>query len=119
MARIHILRQVGSNTYEAVVHEPTPAGNNSAGVPWATAIKNAGIASTVMTQGSGAGQISVAEANSIIAGNTLEGQFHFQDDPNWTATERNTQLDHTASQAIADLVERYRSLLRWFGATRT
>lgn len=118
MARIHVLQSVGPNLYQVVVHDTTPAGNNSAGISWATAIQNAGLATSVMTLGNGAGQIAQNELNQVQAGTTLEGVFTFQDDPSWNAATRNANLDAVANQTLAELQTRYASLLKWFGATR-
>ena len=117
MARIHVLTG-GNNLYQVVVHETTPAGNNSAGVSWATAAKNAGFAVTVMSEGNGPGQISTAEKNQVESGALLEGVFSFQDDPNYTPAQRNAALDQVANQTIAELVALRSGQLKWFGATR-
>lgn len=119
MSKIHVLTTSGSaNTYQVVVHDPTPAGNNSAGILWSDAVKNSGRAKTVMTEGSGAGQITTVEKASVEAGTTLEGAFEFLDDPAWNATARNAALDAKASACVAGLESDLAKALKWFGATR-
>lgn len=117
MARIHVLQAAGVDTYTVVVHAPTPAGNNSAGIAWSTALANAGLATTVMTVGNGPGQISQSEANQIAAGTVLEGTMQWGDNPAWTNAERQADLALRANQLIAELQARYAAQLKFFGAT--
>jgi hypothetical protein len=120
MAKIHILD--GSNgTFQAVIHAPAPTGSNDAGVSWATAIAGTGRNRTVMTVGNGAGQITNAESNAIVAGTTIEAVVPFQDnpdnDPAWDATKRGVYLLLIGNRALGELTEQYRRDLRLFGAT--
>lgn len=119
MAKIHVLTAgAQANLYTVVVHDTTPAGNNSAGVAWSDAVKNSGLAATSMQEGTGAGQITTAEKASVLAGTTLEATFTFQDDPSWTTNQRNTALDAKATAAIAQMEAELARVLKWFGATR-
>ena len=117
MARIHVLSGGTNNVYQAVVHANTPAGNNSAGTPWADAIKNSGRATTVMEIGNGPGQISQSESNNIAAGTVIEGTFAWGDDPAWTTQQRVSDLNLRASQLVTELLDQYQRELRFFGAT--
>ena len=119
MARLHILQQTGTNLYDVVVHAPTPAGNNQAGVAWSTAIVNAGLARTSMTQGNGPGQIATAEANQVTAGSVIEARFQWGDDPTWTNPQRLADLNTRADQAVADVLANYTERLKQFGRTVT
>ena len=118
MSRIHILRCSGNNVYQAVVHETTPNGNNTAGIPWSVAIKNAGLAVTIMTEGNNSGQITTAEKNNVENGSVIEGVFTFQDDPTQSVAARNAYLDSVANACIAELIARLQEQLKLFGYTR-
>ena len=112
---MHILQQVGLNLYDVVVHAPAPGGSNSAGVAWATAIQNSGLATTQMTVGNGAGQITQAEANQIASGSVIEAPFQWGDDPAWSDVQRTADLDVRASQAVAEASADLQRRLKFFG----
>lgn len=118
MAKIHILAGNTANLYTAVVHATVPAGNNAAGTPWADAIKNSGNATTIMTVGTGPGQITQAEANQILAGTVIEAVFVFQDDPTKSNAERLAYVDTVATQSVNELLARLSAELKLFGLTR-
>lgn len=114
MSRLHILANK-----QCALHEPVPAGNNAAGVPWRTALINSGMGGTsVMTVGNGAGQISSAEMAQIASGELREVVFTFENNPAWTAAQRNAamdaQIDNVSRETQTDMVQS----LRMFGATR-
>ena len=115
MSRIHILQQADNNVYNVVVHAPVPAGNNAAGVPFATAILNAGLANTTMTVGTGPGQISSAEAAQVTAGTVLEAPFQWEDNPAWDNATRNADLNLRAQQAVDAVLADYGARLKYFG----
>lgn len=117
MARLHILQSSGNNLYNVVVHAPTPAGSNAAGVLWSDAIKNSGLAVTSMTVGNGPGQISSAESNQVAAGTVIEAPFPWGDDPNWTNQQRLDDLNVRAQQAVNDVSAVLQARLRYFGRT--
>lgn len=119
MARMHILQQTAPNTYSVVVHAPTPAGNNLAGVPWATAIQNAGLAVSSLPVGSGPGQITNAENVQVSSGSVIEAQFVWGDNPAWTNVERIDDLNLRAQQAVDAVVSEYQQRLKQFGRTVT
>jgi hypothetical protein len=119
MAKIHVLEGSGNNVFTVVVHATTPAGNNAAGIPWTDAIKNSGRATSILTVGTGPGQIQNAEMNSITNGALIEGSFAWGDDPTWTNTQRQADLDLRASQLVTELLARYQQELKYFGFTRT
>jgi hypothetical protein len=119
MAKIHVLAGAGPNLYTVVVHATTPVGNNSAGIAWSDAIKNSGRATSILTVGTGAGQILNAEMNQITGGTLIEGSFAWGDDPAWSNAERQADLDLRATQLVAELLARYQQDLKYFGFTRT
>lgn len=119
MARLHILQASGYNVYTVVVHAPTPAGNNLAGVSWATALQNSGLAGTQLTIGNGPGQISQSEANQIASGTIIEAAFQWGDDPGWTNQQRLDDLNVRATQAVNEVIAEFRQRLKFFGHTVT
>lgn len=120
MARLHVLETNGvPNLYRVILHEATPAGNNSAGLSWSSVMVGAGIAKTRMTEGTGPGQITTAEKNSVEAGTTIEGEFWFQDNPSDNAAARNAALDAHATRYLAELQADIARKYKFFGATRT
>ncbi len=119
MAKIHVLSVSINNVYTVVVHAPTPAGNNGAGVSWATAVQNSGRATSILTVGNGAGQIGQNEMNQITSGSIIEGVLPWGDDPTWTNQQRLDDLDLRATQLTTELLARYQAELRYFGFTRT
>lgn len=119
MAKIHVLQGAGINTFTVVVHATTPNGNNSAGVAWSDAVKNSGRATSILTVGTGAGQILQNEMNSITNGAIIEGSFQWGDDPSWTNAQRTADLDLRAQQLVDELLARYGQELKYFGFTRT
>lgn len=117
MARMHILRGGAPDTYQVVVHAPTPAGNNSAGVAWSTALQNSGLAKSALTVGNGAGQITNAENNQVTAGTVIEAQVVWQDDPAWTNQQRLDDLNARAALAVDQQTAEYGRILKYFGYT--
>lgn len=118
MAKIHVLEGAGINTFTVAVHAATPAGNNSAGVAWSDAVKNSGRATSILTVGTGPGQILQNEMNSITNGALIEGSFQWGDDPSWTNQQRLDDLDLRATQLVTELLARYAQELKYFGFTR-
>lgn len=118
MSKIHVISGNG-RVFTVVVHIATPAGNNAAGVAWSDAVKNSGRAVSVMTVGTGPGQITSAEMALITAGTLIEGTFKWDDDPALNNAQRQADLDLRATQLTNELLARYADELRYFGFTRT
>jgi hypothetical protein len=73
MSKIHILESNNAFGYKVAIHFPTPIGNNSVGNSWKSCALSAGnIGSTVLSVGTEPGNITPAEYDSIIAGDTVE-----------------------------------------------
>lgn len=109
MSKIHALEGDGNLTY-CVIHFAMPSGSNSAGKTW----KAVGLASgytgvTSRVVGTGPGQLTQAEYDSIIAGNTAEISGSTNADK--TVDEINAWAD---SQIIA-WQGQMASKLKWFG----
>jgi hypothetical protein len=117
--RIHILRTAGApDLFEAVVHAPVPVGNNAAGFSWADCIKNSGMNTSILTVGTGAGQISNAENNQIANGTVIEASFYWYVDPAANAAQQEASLEFEATRSVNTLVARLQEQLRFFGKTR-
>lgn len=117
MSRLHILQQNSFNNFDVVVHAPTPAGNNSAGVAWSDALKNSGLAVSSMVVGNGPGQITTAENNNVVGGTVIEARFVWGNNPAWTQAERNADLALRANQAVQSVLADYQQRLAFFGLT--
>lgn len=119
MAKIHVLTGNLTNRYTVCVHADTPAGNNSAGIAWSDAVKNSGRARSILTVGTGPGQIQQNEMNSITNGTIIEAVLQWDDNPAWNDTERLADLDTRATQLVNETLDRYGKELKFFGFTRT
>lgn len=117
MSRLHIMQQVGKDLYNVIVHAPTPAGSNSAGILWSDALKNSGLAVTSMPIGTGPGQITTAESTQVAAGTVIEASFRWGDNPTWDSTTRLADLNTRAGQAVQAVLDDYGSRLKFFGLT--
>ena len=71
--KIFILESDNANSYKVAIHFATPTGNNSVGNSWkAGALGSKMIGTTTLEVGSEPGNISQAEHDSIISGDTIE-----------------------------------------------
>lgn len=117
MAKFHVLSG-NNNLYQVAIHVATPAGNNSAGIAWSTCLVNSGMNKTRMTEGNGAGQITTAEKNQVLAGAVIEISYTWGDDPNWTSQQRiddiNTRVDQATTERLAQLADQ----LKYYGYTQ-
>jgi len=77
MADIHTLTG-GHNSWRVVMHFPVPDVNNEASVNYRIALANSGLSDTVMTTGTGPGQITSEEAAEIAAGAVYEHVVDFR-----------------------------------------
>lgn len=73
MSKIHILESDNADSYTVAIHFATPSGNNSVGHSW----KDSGLGSkligrTSLEVGTGPGNITQTEYDSIIAGDIIE-----------------------------------------------
>jgi hypothetical protein len=121
MATVHVLENAGGANFRCVLHVATPAGTNAVGTTWKTcylATFLPGAPATVLSVGNGAGQISQNESNSIGAGDLMEFEFLFTDDPALDTAGRNALIDAVAlyikNQKLAELQAR----LKFYGYTR-
>lgn len=118
MSNIHVLSGNTNGLYTAIIHTPTPVGNNAVGVSWKTALVNSGMAKTVMTPGVAAGQISSAEKAQIEAGDVIEAVTQWQDDLTFTTQQRLDDFTLRTQQAVTDRLDRLSAQLKYFGYTQ-
>lgn len=120
MAKLHILESNSGypDTFRIVVHVAVPTGNNQAGVPWVTALKNSGAARSRMLEGNGPGQITHQELTKIEDGELLEIETTLTIDPTWTPQVRLAELDGLALRTATEMIEQFRNRFRWFGSIR-
>lgn len=119
MAKIHVLAGAGLNLYTVVVHATTPNGNNAAGMAWTDVLKNSGRATSILSVGTGPGQIQQNEMNQIANGEIFENSFQWGDDPSWNNAQRQADLDLRATQLVAEALAKAQQELKYFGFTRT
>jgi hypothetical protein len=121
MPNTHVLEASGVR-YRLALHVSIPAGNNSAGIAWNTALVNSGLGGkTVLATGNGPGQITATELASVQAGNTYE-------QIDWVDVTQGGQLTTTAQQAAflddyyaarsVEVRTQLQAQLKWYGATR-
>lgn len=73
MSKIHILESDNNFGYKVAIHFPTPAGNNSIGVSWKScAVQCGSIGTTALSVGTEPTNITQAEYDSIVSGDTVE-----------------------------------------------
>lgn len=120
MATVHVLTRIG-NKFRCIIHFAVPAGNNSANVSWKTAGLNSGLTgSTVMTEGSGAGQITTAEKATVLSGDVIEFTADIEAETAGTSSvQLGAMVDAEAIKLIAAKTTELQTALKWFGATRT
>lgn len=71
MSKIHI-QKANNRKYDVVVHTPMPSGSNTAGETWKDCWVADGKNLTVLKVGTKPSNITQAESNGIIAGDTME-----------------------------------------------
>ncbi len=120
--KVHVLEQSGPRAFHCVLHALIPAGNNSAGVAWKAAAIGAkvsgpdhidtGKASVLSIGTGGAGQITQAEYDQLVAGDVIEFDVTLELESGGTTS---AQVNALASQAIAERQTDLAAKLKWFG----
>ncbi len=120
MANIHVLDRQG-NGWRVAVHIAVPAGNNAAGLAWATALLRSGNGgTTVLPDGDGTGgTVSAAEKTSVTNGTVLEVLDVAAPPSNaTTAVAINAWLDAYHAAKVAEVQARLQTELQQYGRTR-
>jgi hypothetical protein len=104
MSNIHILESSGPRKFRVVYHIPVPAGNNSAGTPWRTAVARSKInqaSPSVLLDGDGTGgTISSAEKAQIQSGAIYEVVY---DEKGQNATTIAATFARRSSEILSEL----------------
>ena len=108
---VHILENM-----RLIVHVPIPATNNSAGVPWRTALTRSGMGgTTVLIDGDGThGTISAAEKALVASGAVWEVEARSK----WRGGQGAAAIDALVAGVIAEKQAAVQAALANFGVTR-
>jgi hypothetical protein len=114
MSKVHVLESNNAFSYRVAIHFPTPTGNNSVGKSWKSCALSAGnIGSTVLSVGTEPGNITQAEYDSIIAGDTVECIETISPGLN----PANATVEHLVDVYIHDWKAYMQRVLRYYGHT--
>ena len=112
MSKLHIGSNVNSDTWNVVIHNPTPVGNNNAGCSWQDVLVNSGVGgTTVLNEGSGAGQISTVEKAAVEAGTVIEMATQLTVQPPYALSDWNVAVNEAWTKHATELKRQ----LNWYG----
>ena len=115
MSQVHVL-EYSDGRFRFVIHTATPTGSNPAGFAWSLLLLQKGYSGrTVMTEGTGPGQITPAEKAQIVAGTLLEFEVRVEAAPTITGAQLQTLLQDQAPGIIAAQLAGWQQELRFFG----
>lgn len=114
MAKIHAFDCDDDGRYRLVIHTAMPTGNNSVGSTWKSVWLAAGRASTLMTEGTGIGQISAAEKASVLAGDLIEINAHV---PTEVVSQGAAAVNAYVDKLISQVLEKLSRQLAYYGWT--
>jgi hypothetical protein len=118
MAQVHVLDYTDGR-YRCVIHTETPAGNNSAGFPWSTLLLVKGYSGrTILSEGTGPGQITPEEKAEIVAGTILEFEVNIVGSATMTGADLQALLVAEAPAIINAQKARWAQELRFYGGTK-
>jgi hypothetical protein len=120
VADIHVLTG-SSDRWRAVFHIAVPNQGNSVSVNYRTALVNSGVgATTVMTEGSGPGQITTAEKAQIEAGEVYEDVVEFALESGGTSVpQQRTALRAIYATRKTNAIAELQHQLKYFGHTES
>jgi hypothetical protein len=104
--KVRLLERSSTDTnkdavYEAVVHTPTPSGNNGAGHAWPQVLIWVKRNTTKLKEGAGPQDITEGEKTDIEAGTKIEFTFDWTVRSNWSEQTRQADIETKAREAIA------------------
>jgi len=114
MSDVHALVGSDADNWTLVFHYPVADVNNSAGVSFRTALVNSGLNTTVMTVGTGAGQISTAEKTQLDNGEIFEHVIQF---PVESTTSSTDAVEEAYNLNQVGVVTEMTRKLKYFGLT--
>lgn len=109
----YVLAGDGNGQYQVVVHFVTPVGNNAVGISWAAAIVGAGLNTTILAVGTGAGNINSADAALIANGSLIEVVGNIADPIN--NADAVAKLAALTVQLVNDAKAKLQIKLKYFG----
>ncbi len=114
MSKVHILESDNNYGYKVAIHFATPVGNNSVGESWKDCgLADGSIGSTVLKVGTAPGNVTQAEYDSIIAGNTIEIIRTIT--PGTTPT--NAAVEELVDIRISEYQASMSNILKYYGHT--
>lgn len=116
MSKIHVLTADITGNYQVAIHTQTPSGNNSAGISWKVSGLNSNlIGITILTEGTGAGQITTAEKATIVSGDVIEIIANI---PAEFGGATSSSLNEMANNVINEYITKLSKQLKYFGYTQ-
>lgn len=116
MAKIHVLTSDTSGNFNVVLHTAVLAGNNSAGKSWKNCMLVAGRAgTTIMSEGTGPGQITTAEKAQVVAGDVWEIPATITVDVNLSGQALLNLANELCDAIIDDYKSRMQRELKYYG----
>ena len=120
MSDTHIIEGGLQDKWKIVMHFPVPAGNNSVGLAWSTAIVNSGLnVPTILSIGDGnEGTITQAESDTIDAGTVFEHVIEILAETGGTSNaELKATLEGSYNSEKTRLTENLKRRLRYYSFT--
>lgn len=118
MANIHVHDTPNGGTdFNLVIHVATPAGNNSAGVPWATVAMRTRPTVSVLPSGDGTnGTIGSTEVAALAAGTLMEQSVTWRAPVNMTPQQMGVWAQAQWTVASAGITAAFQLANVWWGA---
>jgi hypothetical protein len=123
-ADVHVLTADKNGNYRVVKHEAIPGGNNLAGVTWKSAYiewkktrNEDGTISSVdsmLTEGTGTGQITAAERAQVRSGDVMEIVFPIPARQAVSSARVTEEVSAKVTEYLANLAV----TLKWYGYTQ-
>ena len=112
MSKIHVLKAGNSRNYQVVIHTPVPSGSNSVSVTYKDCLLQTGeFLTTILSVGTGPGQILQTEKDTIVAGDVAEIVTTINE-------EASSALDEVADTIIAEIEAQVVRQYKFFGHTQ-
>lgn len=118
MSDIHILEGVG-NKWRVVMHFAIPNVNNAVGVNYRTALVNSGLGgTTILPEGTGAGDISTGELAQVTAGEVYEYTAHLLIETGGSGASQVAMLTTEYNRLSSAVIATLQNKLKYYGYTQ-
>ena len=113
MSKVHALEVEGQGIARCILHTPVPTGNNTVGKSWKNCLLNSGRSgSTILPEGDGAGQITLAQKTQVLSGDVIELPVNI----NINSIQLTPQaISDYADALIVEEVAKLKASLKYFG----